>query len=416
QMPSADTGPLLRRLQERADALVPEARVLFRQLEQGPPFDAPIEVRLFGPDLEVLADLGSQVRLALASAPDVIHTKSLLNETQPTVTYHVREAEARLAGVGPAGVSSRMFALLEGTRAGSILEDTEEIPVFVRVGDERRESLQSVGVMQLATPGGKVPIESVADVTLEPEIAAIPRLNRRRMNLVSGFVAAGTLPSVSVAAFERNLKEMGFELPAGYSREYGGEAAQRNDAVGNLMANVGVLAVLMVAVLVLSFGSFRLAFLILTVAACSGGLGMVGLWFGGYPFGFMAIIGIMGLIGVAINDSIVVLASLQQLVRERPATLPRLVETVIECTRHVVATTLTTIAGFTPLILDGGKFWPPLAVAIAGGVSGATLLALFFVPAVFRLTVGLAEETQPSVAPAEEPIVEAETFTEPVFT
>ena len=151
------------------------------------------------------------------------------------------------------------------------------------------------------------------------------------------------------------------------------------------MANVGVLGVMMFAILVLSFGSFRLAGLILVVAGLSAGLGMIGLWGGGYPFGFMAIIGIMGLIGVAINDSIVVLASLVKRAAEGPQSVANTVETTIDCTRHVVATTFTTIAGFTPLIIDGGQFWPPLAIAIAGGVSGATLLALFFVPAVHRM-------------------------------
>jgi multidrug efflux pump subunit AcrB len=111
---------------------------------------------------------------------------------------------------------------------------------------------------------------------------------------------------------------------------------------------------------------------------------MLALWIGGYPFGFMAIIGIMGLIGVAINDSIVVLAALQARTVAGRNDLEQVVETVIKSTRHVVATTFTTIAGFTPLILDGGQFWPPLAVAIAGGVGGATLLALVFVPAAYR--------------------------------
>ncbi|TWU03002.1 efflux RND transporter permease subunit [Stieleria varia] len=385
QMKSAEgIGETLRTLQKRADELVSDGRVLFRQLEQGPPFDAPIEIRLFGPDLDRLAEIGDEVRLALASAPDVIHTKSPLNETLPTITFDVREADARLAGLQPSDVSSQLYDLLEGVRAGSILEDTEQIPVVVRVGNQRRSKVQAIHSLQLQAAGRQLPIESVADVSLQSEIAVIPRLNRRRMNLISGFITAGTLPSVSLAEFERRLEQRGFELPNGYTMEYGGEASQRNDAVGNLMANVGVLAVMMVAVLVLSFGSFRLAGMILVVAACSGGLGMLALWIGGYPFGFMAIIGIMGLIGVAINDSIVVLAALQQRSSEQVMTLSTVIDTITDCTRHVIATTLTTIAGFTPLIIDGGQFWPPLAFAIAGGVSGATLLALAFVPAVYR--------------------------------
>ena len=377
----------LRTLQRQADRLVPEARVLFRQLEQGPPFDAPIEIRLFGPDLNELARLGDQVRLALASVPDVIHTKALLNETLPTVTFDVDEPGARLAGLHPENVSRQLFTLLEGTDGGNVLEDTERIPVIVRVESQRRSDVQSINSLQLHSGSKRLPIESITDVSLAADIAAIPRMNRRRMNLISGFITAGTLPSVSLKEFERRLDASGFELPKGYSIEYGGEASQRDDAIGNLMANVGVLAVVMIAVLVLSFGSFRLAGTILFVAACSGGLGMIGLWAGGYPFGFMAIIGIMGLIGVAINDSIVVIAALQQSDREMRFALDDQVRTVVRCTRHVVATTFTTIAGFTPLIVDGGDFWPPLAIAIAGGVSGATLLALVFVPAVYRLIV-----------------------------
>lgn len=378
-------GMLLRRLQTQADRVVPGARVLFRQLEQGPPFDAPIEVRVFGPDIRQLASLGNQVRVALAGSHNVIHTAAQLNETLQTITYDVREADAQLAGTTAEEVSQQLYELLEGVPAGSILEDTQEIPVRVRVGNHRRGDLQSIGSLPLRAGGHRMPIDSVADVRLEGEIAVIPRLNRRRMNLVSGFVTAGTLPSVALQDFEKRLAASEFKLPAGYTLEYGGEASQRDDAVGNLMANVGVLCVLMVAVLVLSFGSFRLTGMILAVAACSVGLGILALWAGGYPFGFMAIIGIMGLVGVAINDSIVVLAALQSQLRSGLGSLEDTVQTVVGSTRHVLATTLTTIAGFTPLILDGGQFWPPLAVAIAGGVGGATLLALFFVPAVFRL-------------------------------
>ena len=141
----------------------------------------------------------------------------------------------------------------------------------------------------------------------------------------------------------------------------------------------------MVATLVLSLGSFRLAAIIGAVGGLSIGLGLLAIGLGGYPFGFMAIIGTMGLIGIAINDSIVVVAALQENHSDRAATAEELAVTVSHCTRHVVATTLTTIAGFTPLILAGGQFWPPLAVAISGGVLGATVLAIVFAPAAYRL-------------------------------
>ncbi|TWU58905.1 Swarming motility protein SwrC [Rubripirellula tenax] len=386
QMDSPDgLRDTLRSLQQSADAAVPGARVLMRQLEQGPPFNAPIEIRLFGPDLVRLQELGDEVRIALASVRDVTHTKSLLSETLPTVSLDVDEAAARLVGIQPADISTQLYGQLEGALAGQILEDTEQIPVRVRVGNERRGELSQIATMQLTTPSGLVPLASVADITIEPEIAVIPRRDRRRMNQVAGFISAGTLPADSLLEFQDRLARSGFQLPPGYELEYGGEASQRNDAVGNLMANVGVLMVMMIATLVLSFRSFRLAAVIMVVAVGSIGLGMIGLWIGGYPFGFMAIIGTMGLVGVAINDSIVVLASLREHEAGGRLSLDETVDVVYRCTRHVVATTLTTIAGFAPLIISGGKFWPPLAIAIAGGVSGATLMALCFVPATYRM-------------------------------
>ena len=143
----------------------------------------------------------------------------------------------------------------------------------------------------------------------------------------------------------------------------------------------------MVATLVLSLGSFRLAAVIGVVAIASFGLGLFAIWLFGYPFGFNPIIGTVGLIGVAINDSIVVLAAIQQHTLAKIGNKPAIKEVVLRSTRHVIATTLTTAVGFVPLLLGGGEFWPPLAIAIAGGVIGATLLALYLIPAAYLIVI-----------------------------
>ena len=119
------------------------------------------------------------------------------------------------------------------------------------------------------------------------------------------------------------------------------------------------------------------------VAVLSVGLSLGALAMFGYPFGFMAIVGTMGLIGVAINDTIVVLAAIRDDELARSGSPKAIADVVLRSTRHVLATTLTTIAGFIPLLMAGGGFWPPLATAIAGGVSGATVLALFFGPSCY---------------------------------
>ncbi len=155
--------------------------------------------------------------------------------------------------------------------------------------------------------------------------------------------------------------------------------------MGHLLASVGVLLVLMLATLVLSFNSFRLAGLIAVVAGLSAGLAMLSLWLFDYPFGFTAIVGTMGLVGIAVNDSIVVLAALREDPQARLGVRDAVERVVMRSTRHVLSTTVTTIAGFTPLLISGGGFWPPLAVAIAGGVAGATLLAIYLIPSAYML-------------------------------
>jgi multidrug efflux pump subunit AcrB len=136
----------------------------------------------------------------------------------------------------------------------------------------------------------------------------------------------------------------------------------------------------MVAILVLSFNSFTLAALIGVVAVCAIGLAALALWVFNSLFGFTAILGTLGLIGLAINDSIVVLAAVRENPDARNGDWRATREVVVHSTRHVLATTFTTIIGFVPLLLDETGFWPPLAIAIAGGLGGATLLALYFIP------------------------------------
>ena len=168
--------------------------------------------------------------------------------------------------------------------------------------------------------------------------------------------------------------------------------AERSHAVDSLLANAVVLFALIILALVVAFRSFGAALIILTVGGLAIGLGPLALWSFQYPFGFMAIVGTMGLVGIAINDSIVVLAALRESEGAQGGNVNAMANVVVGCTRHVLATTVTTIVGFTPLILGGGRFWPPLAITIAGGVAGSTFLALYLVPCLNRILVMLSRK------------------------
>jgi multidrug efflux pump subunit AcrB len=397
-----DVQELIRSLQNDLNRDFPEARILVRQLEQGPPFAAPIELRLYGQDLKRLEQIGGELQRVLSEQPTVVLAHSTLSEMRPAASISVDVQQANWAELTEQEIADQLFARLEGLPAGMIIEETEQVPVRVRMAKDRRESLESLRNSELirfassrsqASAAGtnnnllseSLPLSSVASIRLEPQRALITRYNGVRMNEVQGYIVAGTLPSVALKGFQDSLKESGFKLPPGYRMDFGGESSERDQAVGRLMANVSILSIGMVLSLVLALSSFRLAALIGAVAVLSVGLGLGSLWLFGYPFGFMAIIGTMGLIGVAINDSIVVVAAIVANKKASAGDVNEVIRTVQEVTRHVLATTATTVVGFVPLILAGGGFWPPLAVAVGAGVLGATLIALTFVPCTMLL-------------------------------
>ncbi|MEM6449548.1 MAG: efflux RND transporter permease subunit [Cyanobacteria bacterium P01_D01_bin.105] len=374
-------------LQQQLDRAFPQAQALVRQLEQGPPFPAPIELRLYGSEMPRLRALGDQLRGELAQVPDVIHTRAGMSEVQPKLALQVSEVAARRTGLDNSAIAAQLNRTLEGAVGGSLLEDTEDIPVRVRVGETVRGDLGAIASTDLLTANSAnpVPLSAVANINLVPDIATISRYNGQRVNNVQAFLTAGALPDTVLTQFQQKLADSGFELPAGYRIEYGGEADARGSAVGNLLASIGVLAILMVATLVLSFNSFSIAALLGIVAICAVGLAAMALWLFNSIFGFTAILGTLGLIGLAINDSIVVLAALREDPLAKIGDVKATVQVVLKATRHVAATTVTTIVGFVPLMLDSTGFWPPLAIAIAGGLGGATLLALYFIPSAYIL-------------------------------
>lgn len=387
------TRTLLPRLQKTLMAALPEAEVLVMPFEQGPLFDAPIEVELYGPNLDTLRELGDRVRLILAQSESVTYTRATLAGGQPKLALIAGEDNARLADYGLSELAATLSAHLDGVTGGSIVEDTEDLPVRVRADDGFRADMGRISTLPLVVPGsGKdgaaatgVPLDSLGRISLLPTLSAVTRYQGEQVNRIQGFLQPFSLPAATLKDFQRRLALSGLQLPPGYRMAFGGESRESGKSQAGLLAMVGPLMVLMVATVVLAFNSFRMAAVIALVAVLSMGLALFAVWVSQQPLGFMTVLGGMGLVGIAINDSIVVLASLREDPAARRGDPAAIRAAVGGCTRHVLSTTLTTVAGFVPLILWGVSFWKPLAIAIAGGVTGATLLALVLVPALFFL-------------------------------
>lgn len=383
---------LVKKMQDELDSNFPTARILVRQLEQGPASAAPIEIRIYGSDLDILQRLGEEARSLLLGLTEITHTRASLAEIRPQLEIQVNEEEARLARLDHSIIAQQLDSSLDGAIGGSILESTEELPIQVRLSATDRAELNNITSLDLLTSrdslnetAQSIPLSALGKITLEPELAKITRYNGQKVNTVQGFLTAGTLPAQALTDFKQQIDKANWQLPNGYSYEFGGETEIKNEALSSLLSTMGVLIVLMVGTLVLSLGSFRLTAVIGVVAIASFGLGLFSIWLFGYPFGFNPIIGTISLVGLAINDSIVVLAAIKQHPLARVGHKTAIREVVLQSTRHVIATTLTTAIGFVPLLLGGGEFWPPLAIVISGGVIGATFLAIYFIPASYSI-------------------------------
>ena len=390
---------LLEGLQAELDARLPEAQVLVRQFGQGPPIEAEIEIELSGPSITVLQDLGEEIRGALYRHPDVLHTQATMERGEPKLWIDVDEDDAELAGLSLRQVAGQLQANLEGVTGGSVIEELEELPVRIRFEAERRRRSADVLATPLVTPARTdwTPLSAVARLALRPEHGAITRCDTWRCNTVRAYLRPDALPLDVADDLLPDLERSGFGLPDGYRLDLGGDSEEQAKAIGGLLAFAPLLAVTMVATVVLAFRSVTLAGVLFGVAGLSVGIGLFATFVSGFPFSFNSILGTAGLIGVALNDSIVVLAALQGSAGARRGEVDAIVEAVQGTGRHVVSTTLTTMGGFLPLLLFvGGDFWPPLAIVLALGVAGSSVLAVVFVPVIYRRIVlaGLPAEIE----------------------
>lgn len=371
-------------LQRELDELLPEAQIIVRRLEQGPPSKLPVELRVYGEDLDVLRRIGDEIKRIALAVPDVVHVRASLSDNVAKLGLNLDETHAATVGLSSTQLAGSTRASLDGIVPATLLDGAESLPIRVRANRMQQLSANYLMLMPVLTERGASPLMGQVDWHLTPSLAQITRKDGQRMNEVGLAIRDGVLPSVVLERL-RDAIEGDLELPTGYRLEIGGEAENRSEAVGDLMSFLGLIVVLMVVTVVMAFDSFRYAAVVFAVAMMAAGLGMLSLAVSGYPFGFTSVIGLMGLIGLAVNAAIVILIELKDCPMSRTGDVVAIRNRVGECTRHIVSTTITTAAGLMPLILSGSGAWPPFAIILAGGTVLTTTLSLFFVPLVFSL-------------------------------
>ncbi|MFT6030021.1 MAG: multidrug efflux pump subunit AcrB [Oleiphilaceae bacterium] len=384
---SDDSGKMIDILQGELDKTFPNLQIVAKAFAQGPPVESPIEFRLFGPETNTLRRLGEEMRAIIAKQTGTLHIRASVSPGLAKVWFDADESALNQVGLRLSDVAAQFSNAYEGLEAGSILEDIVELPVRIKYANSERDELEDLRTFPIVLPSGEwAPASAFGNFIIEPDSTSITRQNGERVNIVQAYIASDITPLDLTNKVIKVIEEENWQLPEGYRWEVGGDAEKSGDANASLAAHLPVLILLMVTSLVLAFKSGKLAGIIGMVAILSAGFGLLSLWISGYALGFNPLLGVTGLIGVAINGSIVILAGIQADEKAKAGDHQAIVDVTLSSTRHIMSTTLTTIAGFIPLILFvGGQFWPPLAVVIAGGVGFSIILSLWFTPSIYAL-------------------------------
>ena len=360
----------------------PDTTIYIDSFYSGPPFFSDIRYDIFGDDENVLLELGSELELIINDAPDISHTRSEATSSNTNVEFEFDSSNISLAGKNTELMVNELFAANNGLVISSMLDSNIEIPIRVKGAVNSSDITGNSSSISISNSDSIDVIGNYSKTSLNKSPSTITRISSQRVNIVEGWVWTGTLASETESYIHDEVERFKKNLPPGYSIKQSGEAEVRGDSQSQIWSSAIVYIFFITIGLVFALNSFRETALILSVAFLSMGLSFVGLIVGFQNFGFIATIGAIGLIGLSINDSIIVLSHIKERARKSLMTKSDLIEVVIRSTRHIITTSLTTLGGFVPLIF-ASIFFRPLAWAMSVGVLGATLTALLYIPAMY---------------------------------
>ena len=352
--------------------------------QTGPPVFSDIQYSIIGDDENVLRAIGSELELIINDAPDVSHTKSLAGYSNTNIEFEFNSSNVSLSGKNTELLVNELYAENNGIIVSSMLDSNKEIPIRIKGIKDSSDITGDTGYLSIPAQDEIDFIGNYGKASINKTSSYVTRRNSQRVNQVEGWIWTGTLPHKTEQYLEEKFNEFENNLPPGYSIIVGGEAESRGQSQSQIYSSAIIYLLLITFGLVFALNSFKQTLLILSVAIFSIGLSFLGLKLGQQNYGFIGTVGALGLIGLSINDSIIVLSHIKEKANQVSMTKAELIEVVIRSTRHIITTSLTTLGGFLPLIF-ANIFFRPLAWAMSIGVLGATMTALLYIPAMFIL-------------------------------
>ena len=378
------------RLRDRLQALAaegafPEARVRVSRLDFGPPVNYPVQFRLLGESPDVLRRLGDEWVTTLRGVPGIRDAQLDWSERAPSLRLELDLERIAQLGLSPQAVATSTGALLSGAVATQLREGNRLVDVVLRTPAEERLGLAALADLTLATPLGPVPLSQVARLVPESEEPILWRRNREAVLTVRAEVAPGLqAPDVTNAALPV-LAPLVRALPVGYRMEVAGAAGESGKANASLFALFPVMLAVMMVLLMQQLRRFGPALLVLGTAP----LGIPGaagaLLLLDAPFGFVALLGVIALAGMIMRNTLILVDQVRQDLEAGHTLREAIIESTVRRSRPVLLTALAAILAFIPL--THSAFWGPMAIAMIGGLTVATVATLFVVPALYGLAL-----------------------------
>ena len=384
-----DTNHLIGMMQKALDERVPGARVDVRQLDTGKPITMPVEIRISGGDMDALRQEAEKVKTILRATPYAQRVRDDWGEDTFAVKLQTDSDRANSAGITNLDVAASSATGINGSKVTVLREGDKQIPIVARLRMEERAQLADVQNLYVYSLQGsqKVPLRQVSSVEYGMETEKVRRRNQYRTITVSCMAEPGHLPSEIMSVARPQLTAFAAQLPSGYHMDIGGSEEEQVKGFKNQTVVLIISVVAIFLSLVYQFKNAIKPFVVFAAVPYGIAGGLVALWIMDTPFGFMAFLGIISLVGLIVSHIIVLFDFIEEKHAEGEPLKEAVLDAGIMRLRPVMITVLALVIALVPLAMHGGPLWEPMCYAQMGGMMVATFITLGLVPVIYSIFV-----------------------------
>lgn len=381
------------KLEQLFDEQFENVRGNIKLIQTGPPSAYPVMLRVTGYDHEEVRELANQVRDTMAKDPSLKNINFDWNEKSKVMRLTVDQDKARMLGVNSYGLAQDLQTQLSGATIAEFYEQDRTVGIVFRIDAQNRKTLAGIKDLPVHIGNGKfVPLEQIANISYDAEDGLVWRYDLKPTITVQADVVAGITGNDATKKIYESLKPVRESLPPGYGIDIGGASENSKTSVGFLLKTVPVMVLVIMVLLMLQLQKVSLMVLTLLTAP----LGIIGVSVAMLltmrPMGFVAELGILALSGMIIRNSVILIDQIEQHRKAGETPWDAIINSTIVRFRPILLTAAAAILGMLPLVPS--TFWGPMAVAISGGLLGATIMTLLVLPTMYAVWFKVKPETE----------------------